>query len=139
MVVVAGPSGSGKTTSFNIQGFGIDSFSVDDRCAQILGGYAHITQQVRRQAARACERFVNEHLMGRRSFAVETTLRTAISVEQAKLAGARGFLTIMTYVAAPTPEECVRRVLQRAKAGGHGASEEQVRAIIWTKSSSPAW
>jgi hypothetical protein len=37
MIVVAGPPGSGKTRYFPVTAFGIDSFNIDDRCAQILG------------------------------------------------------------------------------------------------------
>jgi hypothetical protein len=35
MVVVAGPPGSGKTRCFPVSAFGVDSFNIDDRCAQI--------------------------------------------------------------------------------------------------------
>jgi predicted ABC-type ATPase len=129
MIVVAGPSGSGKSTRFPVDGFGIDSFNVDDRCAHLVGGYAHITPTVRRAAGLECERFIREHIDGRRSFATETTLRTSISIEQAALARTRGFLTIMKYVAAPSADESVRRVLQRAIGGGHGAPETQIRKI----------
>jgi hypothetical protein len=39
MLVIAGPSGSGKSTFFPVAGFGVDSFNIDDRCAEILGNY----------------------------------------------------------------------------------------------------
>ena len=39
MIVVAGPPGSGKTRYFPVTAFGVDSFNIDDRCAQILGSY----------------------------------------------------------------------------------------------------
>src|SRR5262245_39295182 len=37
MIVVAGPPGSGKTRYFPVSAYGVDSFNIDDRCAQILG------------------------------------------------------------------------------------------------------
>src|SRR5438552_19023407 len=47
MVVIAGPPGSGKTRYFPVTAFGVDSFNIDDRCAQILGSYRAIPRDVR--------------------------------------------------------------------------------------------
>ena len=129
MLVVAGPPGSGKTSSFPVTAFGVDSFNIDDRCAQILGSYRAISPDVRRAVARECERFVLDHIQRGQSFAVETTLRTAAAIEQAELARGRGFATHLRFVATESAEENVARVLQRAQGGGHGASERDVRAI----------
>lgn len=85
MIVIAGPPGSGKTRFFPVTAYGLDSFNIDDRCAQILGTYRAIPRNVRRAVARECEKFVLTHIKGRLSFAVETTLRTAASIEQAEL------------------------------------------------------
>jgi predicted ABC-type ATPase len=108
MIVVAGPPGSGKTRYFPVTAFGVDSFNIDDRCAQILGSYRAIPREVRRAVAKECERFVLSHIEAGASFAVETTLR---------------------FVATDSVAENVARVLQRSQGGGHGASEREVRAI----------
>jgi predicted ABC-type ATPase len=129
MIVVAGPPGSGKTRNFPVTALGIDSFNIDDRCAQILGSYRAIPRDVRRAVAKECERFVFDHIERGRSFAVETTLRTTASIGQAELARKRGFSTEMRFVATDSIAENVARVLQRAQAGGHGASEREIRAI----------
>jgi predicted ABC-type ATPase len=129
MLVVAGPPGSGKTTYFPVSAFGVDSFNIDDRCAQILGSYRAIPRDVRRAVAKECERFVLQHIERRRSFAVETTLRTMATIEQAAHARTNGFGTEMRFVATDSIAENVARVLQRAQGGGHGASEREVRAI----------
>ena len=76
MIVVAGPPGSGKTRYFPVTAFGVDSFNIDDRCAQILGSYRAIPRDVRRAVAKECERFVLDHIEQGKPFAVETTLRT---------------------------------------------------------------
>lgn len=86
MIVIAGPPGSGKTTYFPDAAFGVDAFNIDDRCAQILGSYRAISREVRAAVAKECERFVLGRIHQHISFAVETTLRTTASVEQAKLA-----------------------------------------------------
>jgi predicted ABC-type ATPase len=129
MIVVAGPPGSGKTRYFPVTAFGIDSFNIDDRCAQIIGSYRAIPLDVRRAVAKECERFVLHHIEHEKSFAVETTLRTIAAIEQAELARERGFATELRFVATDSIAENVARVLQRAQAGGHGASEREIRAI----------
>ncbi len=99
MIVVAGPPGSGKTTYFPVAAFRIDSFHIDDRCAQIVGSYRAISREVRHAVANECEQFVREHIERGRSFAVETTLRTIAAIEQAELARKRGFATQLRFVA----------------------------------------
>jgi predicted ABC-type ATPase len=84
---------------------------------------------VRRAVAAECERFVVQHLDAGRSFAVETTLRTLAAVAQAELARSRGFTTHLRFLATDSIEVNISRVLQRAQAGGHGASERDIRTI----------
>jgi predicted ABC-type ATPase len=129
MVVVAGPPGSGKTRYFPVTAFGIDAFNIDDRCAQILGSYRAIPRDVRRAVAKECEQFVLDHIAHRESFAVETTLRTTAAIEQAEVARKSGFAADLRFVATDSIAENIARVLQRAQAGGHGASEREIRAI----------
>jgi predicted ABC-type ATPase len=129
MVVVAGPPGSGKTTYFPVTALNVDSFNIDDRCAQIQGSYRAISRDVRRAVAKECERFVHDHIERGLSFAVETTLRTTAAIEQAELARKGGFVTHLRFVATDSIAENVARVLQRAQGGGHGASEQDIRTI----------
>jgi len=128
MFVVAGPPGSGKTTFFPVTALGIDAFSIDDRCAQLVGSYRAIPRAVRSAVAKECERFVLRHIQEGRSFAVETTLRTLVAVRQADAAHKRGFTTRMRFLATATPDTNFERVLLRAQSGGHAASELEVRA-----------
>ena len=129
MIVVAGPPGSGKSTFFPIGALGVDAFSIDDRCAQIVGSYRAIPAAVRKAVSQECERFVAEHVDSGRSFAVETTMRTSVSVRQAERARIQGFRTALTFLCTTSPEINVERVLQRAQAGGHAASEGEIRTI----------
>ena len=132
MIAVAGPPGSGKSTFFPIGALGVDAFSIDDRCAQIVGSYRAIPPALRKAVAQECERFVTEHIDGRRSFAVETTMRTLVSARQAERARKQGFRTVLTFLCTTSPDINVERVLQRAQAGGHAASEGEIRAIYAT-------
>jgi len=100
-----------------------------NRCAQLQGSYRAISRAIRAAVAAECERFVNQHIEQKSSFAVETTLRTSTAILQAELAHARGFATALRFVATDSPDANVARVLQRGQGGGHGASERDVRAI----------
>lgn len=92
MIVVAGPSGSGKSRYFAARRFGIAFFNVDDRCAELNGGiYGGISVAIRTQAQQECERFISDCTTQSTSFVVETTLRSAISIDQAERAQSAGF------------------------------------------------
>ena len=128
MQVVAGPSGSGKSSLFPVAAAGIDHFNIDDRCAQLnRGSYLGIRPEIRAQANAECEAFIAQHIASRTSFAVETTLRTDITFRQGKAARANGFVLLMEYISAGSPQECVKRVSIRADRGGHSASPAKVR------------
>lgn len=129
MIVVAGPPGSGKSTYFPIGALGVDAFSIDDRCAQIVGSYRAIPAAVRKAVSQECERFVADHIDQQCSFAVETTMRTLVAAQQAARARAQGFRTALTFLCTAAPDINVERVLQRAQGGGHAASESEIRAI----------
>ena len=60
---------------------------------------------------------------------METTLRTTAAIEQAGLARDRGFVTFLRFITTGSVAEGVARVMQRAQAGGHAASEGNIRAI----------
>jgi predicted ABC-type ATPase len=108
---------------------GVDAFSIDDRCAQIIGSYRAIPPAVRKAVSLQCETFVDEHIDEKQSFAVETTMRTLVSVRQADRARSQGFRTALTFLCTSSPDINVERVLQRAQSGGHAASETEIRAV----------
>lgn len=130
MVVVAGPPGSGKSSHFPVEGGPIDGFNVDARAAvHNSGSFRDIPRAVRARAQRECEAFIEEHLAEGKSFAVETTLRSGIAIEQARRAQRAGFETDMIFVTAGRADECVARVRLRGLTGGHAAPEGELRDI----------
>ena len=130
MLVVGGPSGSGKSTAFILSDFGVDHFNVDDRAAELNHGtYRNIPREIRAQASKECEDFISDHIRERKSFAVETTLRSDITFEQAASARKKGFTLELTYVATEDVENNVERVAMRAEGGGHAAPPERLRYI----------
>jgi predicted ABC-type ATPase len=128
MLVVAGPPGSGKSTLYPVTSLGIDAFNIDDRCAQLVGSYRAIPRRVRDAVAAECRSFIEMHIRERRSFAVETTLRTDAALKQAAAARAVGFLTEMRFVGTDSAEVNIERIKQRAQSGGHAASESEIRS-----------
>lgn len=108
----------------------MDFFNADDRAAQLNGGsYRAIPLEIRQQVNREFERFIEKHITERKSFAFETTLRTAITFEQARRARANGFSVLMSYVAIEDAAVNFRRIKARAKLGFHSAPIEVLRDI----------
>ena len=131
MLVVAGPAGSGKTTVFPPRGFGTDFFSVDDRCAELNGGmFTGIRPELRAQVALECQRFVEQHIADRTSFAVETTLRSDAAIRQAEAANAAGFSTFLFFLGTEDVRLNIDRIATRGQMGGHSSPEADIRAIF---------
>jgi predicted ABC-type ATPase len=103
---------------------------VDDRCAELNGGiYGGIRAAIRTQAQQECERFVSDCTTQGTSFAVETTLRSAIAIDQAERARIAGFATKMIFVATDDVQENARRVARRGLRGGHSAPVARIVEI----------
>jgi predicted ABC-type ATPase len=127
MDLVAGPQGSGKSTFFPVAHRGHDSFNVDDRRRELNRGSSRkVPIEIRRRAIKEYGEFIEGHIRGRRSFAIEVTLGKEITFEQAERARRAGFRVHLTYVAAEV-DDCIGRVANRVEAGGHGVSASILR------------
>jgi predicted ABC-type ATPase len=105
-------------------------FNADDRAAELnSGSYESIPLSVRAIVNREFEDFVHANIRAGTSFAIETTLRSVITFEQARLAKENGFRVSMWYVALDTVERHIERVRRRAARKGHSASERTLRRI----------
>ena len=130
MFIVAGPPGGGKSTLFALSDFAGRVFNADDRAAQLNAeSYERISLSVRMIVNREFEEFIYASIRLGSSFALETTLRSAITFDQAQAARQNGFRVSMLYIALDTVERHIERVKRRAARGGHSASETTLRKI----------
>ncbi len=129
MLVVGGPPGSGKSSIFPVRERGVDFFSADDVAATLNQSYQNIPPAIRAEANRRFQAFVNEHILRGQSFAIETTLRSGITFEQARAAHEKGFEVPLIYIALESVETNIERVAIRADRGGHAASPGRIREI----------
>jgi predicted ABC-type ATPase len=130
MIVVAGPPGGGKSSAFPLANLGTRYFNADDRAAELNGGsYLGISKHIRETVSHEFEAFVSDCISQRESFAIETTLRSSVTFDQAQSAKTAGFQIEMRYVALETFAMHLERIKQRADAGGHSASETTLRRI----------
>jgi predicted ABC-type ATPase len=128
MIVVGGPPGSGKSTVFPVRSFGLDAFNIDERCRELHGSYQGIPPRIRKEASLECERFIEHHIESRTGFAIETTMRTSIAIEQAIAARKSGFSTTLFFLSTEDPAIQIRRIIARSFGGGHAAPEIEIRA-----------
>jgi len=130
MLVIAGPPGSGKSSLYPVSSFGVPHFNADDRAAELNGGsYIGIPGETRRMVNREFEDFILASIQKRASFAIETTLRSEATFDQARTAKQAGYLVEMRYIALENFRMHLERVKARADAGGHSASERTLRRI----------
>jgi predicted ABC-type ATPase len=130
MFIMAGPPGAGKSSLFALSDFARNVFNADDRAAQLNGGfYERIPLPVRAIVNLEFEEFVHSNIRSGSSFALETTLRSTVTFDQAKLAKENGFRVHMWYIALDTVDRHIARVKRRAARGGHSASETTLRRI----------
>lgn len=128
VIVIAGPNGAGKSTlapSLLRDTFGLLEFVNADSIA--LGLSAFRPEGAAVEAGRVMLRRLRELAAARASFAFETTLSTRSRAPW--IAGLRksGYNFHLIFLWLSGPDLAVRRVRDRAAAGGHDVSEQVVR------------
>jgi predicted ABC-type ATPase len=126
--MIAGPNGSGKTTLVQeLMRRGADlgrHINPDEIAAQLAG-----EGEARDRAAQAeADRRRAACLEAGESFSFETVMSHPSKVEVLAEARARGFATLLYFVATEDPRLNVERVRQRVALGGHSVPEERIVA-----------
>ena len=79
------------------------------------------------QAARIMLQRIDELLLQKADFAIETTLATRSYVQLVKRAQVIGYKVHLLFFYLESPEQAIQRVAQRVKEGGHGIPEDVIR------------
>ncbi len=124
-IVVAGPNGAGKTTFVReyLKGQDIPYISADAIAERMTGG------DIRQVALAAGKKFfvdLHDTVDSGKSFIVETTLsgqgfRRALSRMKRE-----GYGVSIIYIYLDSPGDCVSRIVERTRRGGHHVPEEDV-------------
>jgi len=128
LYIIAGPNGAGKTTaSYTLlpEMLNCINFVNADEIARGLSPFSPDTVDV--QAARIMLQRIDELLLQKVDFALETTLATRSYVQLIKRAQIIGYKVHLLFFYLETPEQAVQRVAQRVSNGGHGIPENTIR------------
>lgn len=128
MAVLAGPNGAGKTPMapwLLRDGWGIRDFVNADEVAKGLSAFH--PERVALVAGQMALDRMRQLSQSRKSFAIETTLAARTCVGMIKKLRVEGYRVHLVYVWLPNAELAVRRVADRARAGGHHIEDDVVR------------
>lgn len=119
LILIAGPNGAGKTTFASrflpALTEALPFINVDDLAHAMVPGTPTPDFSAGRLAVERIERFIAE----RRSFVIETTLAGRQHVNRLRRLRGDGWKSLLIYLGLRSPEDALRRVAQRVRAGGH--------------------
>ena len=127
IVILAGPNGAGKSTVAKYlltEKYFIDEFVNADVIATGLSAFA--PEDVAFEAGRIMLRRIDALLIGKRSFAFETTLASKSFTRLIAQARSSGYRVTLLYVALPSTQLAKRRVARRVKDGGHSIPDSVI-------------
>ena len=128
LYIIAGPNGAGKTTaSFNLlpDVLHCPNFVNADEIARGLSPFA--PEEVSFQAGRLMLQRIDELLLRKVDFAIETTLATRSYVQLVHRAQALGYKVHLIFFFLENEEQAIQRVAQRVSNGGHNIPEDDIR------------
>lgn len=128
LYIIAGPNGAGKTTaSYTLLPEMLDCYNFvnADEIARGLSPFAPGSVDV--QAARIMLQRIEDLLVQKTDFAIETTLATRSYVHLVRHAQAEGYKVYLLFFCLESPEQAIRRVAQRVNEGGHGIPEDVIQ------------
>jgi predicted ABC-type ATPase len=126
--IIGGPNGAGKTTVAKVllpEELDLDLFLNADELARRIS--PDNVEAAAFQAGRMMLERMHQLVRERRNFAFETTCSGRSYLRFLKECQAAGWRVSLLYLWLHSPEECIRRVAQRVRSGGHFIPEDVVR------------
>ena len=133
LYIIAGCNGAGKTTaSFTILPdiLGCKEFVNADNIAYGISPFN--VEGVAIEAGKIMLRRIEELLVEKSDFAIETTLATRSYVSLVRRAQAIGYTVKVLYIWLESPELALKRVSERVKRGGHNIPVDVVERRYYT-------
>lgn len=128
LYIIAGCNGAGKTTaSYSVLPdlLHCREFVNADEIAKGLSPFN--PESVAIEAGKLMLQRIDQLLVQRKTFAVETTLASRSYVNLVKKAQGEGYKVILLFFWLPTPEMAIERVAKRVREGGHNIPSETIR------------
>ena len=128
ILMIAGPNGAGKTTlakELIAKSPILYEFINADEIAKGLS--PNHPDSVALMASKLMITRIKELLREGRSFAFETTLAGTNYIKHLKTAKALGYEVILFFLWLQSPEQAVKRVMQRVEQGGHFVPKETIK------------
>lgn len=131
-VIIAGPNGAGKSTIANAPEAitllrDTPAINPDTHATTFRAKHDLPPDAANLLAVVQTELEVWRSIAEGRSVAVETVLSTDKYLPAIRAARARGFQTVLIYIALPSVEYSIQRVQARVAAGGHDVPEANIR------------
>ena len=126
--IIGGPNGAGKTTAAKVllpEELDLDLFLNADELARRIS--PDNAESASFQAGRMMLERMRQLVREQRNFAFETTCSGRSYLRFLRECQSAGWRVSLLYLWLPSPEECIRRVAQRVRAGGHSIPEDVVR------------
>lgn len=127
-LILAGPNGSGKTTFarrlLSASASALEFINADLIAAEISPG---APERAAMQAGRQMLSAIQERVIAKRSFAVETTLADRAYARMIPRWQAAGFRVKLWFLELPSAEVAIARVAERVRQGGHYIPDAVVR------------
>ncbi len=125
--MIAGPNGAGKTTMTLELTAGQTMLYEFINADEIARGLAPLhPESMALTASKLMLKRLKELLEDNKSFAFETTASGINYVKHLKAAKSKGYEISLTFLWLTSPEQAVKRVVQRVKQGGHHVPKEAI-------------
>jgi predicted ABC-type ATPase len=130
--ILGGPNGAGQTTASKIllpEALHLRAFLNADEIARQLSPVDSDATALR--AGRLMIERMRELVRSGRSFAFETTCSGKSYLRMLRECQQAGWKISLLFLWLPSADECIRRVRQRVRSGGHAIPEDVIRRRYW--------